>query len=360
MTKWKEELAHNITTAEELRDCIHLSEEEYGIVRKEIEMYPMSVSRYYLSLIDESNPNDPIRKMSVPGISRAEGMADQSGEKSNTVMPGVQHKYQQTLLVLISTNCAMYCRHCFRRRFVGTEQEEIARDPQAVADYIKEHPSISNVLLTGGDALVVDTDVLRKWLDVLSDIPQLGFIRIGTRTPVTFPARINTDEELLSLLAEISKKKQLYVVTHFNHPNEFTSESVGAVRKLQKCGVVVKNQTVLMKGVNDDPMTLGLLLETVASLGIVQHYIFQCRPVIGVKNDFQIPIREGSHIVNMANAMQNGLGKSADYTMSHKTGKIRILGELNDEMLFQYKQAKNVEDVGRIFTKKIGDETWLD
>ena len=359
MEKWKEELARNIVTAEELRECIHLSEEEYKIVKKEIEKYPMSISRYYASLI-YSGANDPIRKMAVPGISNTEGLEDQSGEKSNTIMPGVQHKYQQTLLVLISTNCAMYCRHCFRRRFVGTQQEEIARDPNAVAEYIRKEPTINNVLLTGGDAFVVDTEVLRNWLMVLSELPQLDFIRIGTRTPVTFPARINLDDDLLSLFKEISGKKQLYIVTHFNHPNEFTNESITAIRKLQQCGVMVKNQTVLMKGINDNPMILCQLLETVTSLGMIQHYIFQCRPVIGVKNNFQIPIREGSRIVNMANAMQNGLGKSADYTMSHETGKIRILGEMNGEMVFQYKQAKDAENIGKIFTRKMDNETWIE
>ncbi|MBQ6322492.1 MAG: KamA family radical SAM protein, partial [Lachnospiraceae bacterium] len=179
--------------------------------------------------------------------------------------------------------------------------------------------------------------------------------------PVTFPQRILLDQDLCDVLARYRTKKQIYVVTHFNHPKEITGEARAAIKALQETGVVVKNQTVFMRGINDTSEVLAELLRMITSLGIVQHYIFQCRPVKGVQSRFQVPIAQGSRIVQKALALQNGLGKSADYTMSHVTGKIRILGEnQNGEMVFQYKQAKDPAKIGQIFTMKLrDDDTWL-
>ncbi len=359
---WQEEFKRNITSAEALREVLPMTDEEYRLIHEEAERFPMAISRYYCSLIDPADPDDPIRRMAVPSStgSSLEGLLDTSGEHSNTILPGIQHKYRQTTLVLVATQCAMYCRYCFRRRFVGMDEDPTAK-VQDLIGYLHEHPEITNCLLSGGDAFLQDTKKLESWLEPLSREPQLDFIRLGTRTPVTFPIRITSDPSLPELLGRIGEKKQLYVVTHFNHPKEFTDEAYKALRMLQEKRVVIKNQTVLLKGVNADPDTLAELLRKVTAAGIVQHYIFQCRPVVGATNYFQVPIIEGSRIVNAANAMQNGLGKCADYTMSHVTGKIRILGQTdNGEMLFQYKQAKDPSRIGQFFTKRLSpDEKWL-
>ena len=360
---WQDEWKNTITTMEELRKVIPMTDEEYALIGEEAGKFPMSISRYYASLIDPSDPDDPIRKMSVPSRSglSLDGELDTSGEHSNTVLQGIQHKYRQTALVLMTTQCAMYCRYCFRRRMVGLDLEKPADDPDALAAYLKERPEITNCLLSGGDALLQPTERLAKWLDTLADVPQLDFIRIGSRTPVTFPCRITDDRSLLDLFSRIGKRKQLYLITHFNHPREVSEQAVAAVRLLIGSGVIVKNQTVLLKGVNDDPEVLALLLRKMTATGVVQHYIFQCRPVVGATNYFQVPLIEGSRIVNAANALQNGLGKSADYTMSHKTGKIRILGETGEgELMFQYKQAKDPSQIGKLFTRKMKDgQAWL-
>ena len=178
---------------------------------------------------------------------------------------------------------------------------------------------------------------------------------------MTFPCRITDDRTLIELFSRVGEKKQLYLITHFNHPREVSEQAAAAVRLLNGSGVIVKNQTVLLKGVNDDPEVLALLLRKMTSIGVVQHYIFQCRPVVGATNYFQVPLIEGSRIVNAANALQNGLSKSADYTMSHKTGKIRILGETGEgELMFQYKQAKDPSQIGKLFTRKMKDgQAWL-
>lgn len=369
--KWQDELRHNLRDSEELARALSLDETDANKIREELRVFPMSVPHYYFSLIDPEDPHDPIRKLCVPSGDAVltEGVLDTSGEEHNTVQRGIQHKYNQTALVLVTSACAMYCRHCFRRRMVGVSDNEIAEDPKAAAGYIFSHPEINNCLLSGGDAFLLDTDKIREWLDVLCDIPQLDFIRFGTRTPVTFPVRINSDQELIRTLSHFSKRKQIYIITHFNHPREFTEDSIRAVRALQGAGVIVKNQTVLLRGVNDDPEVLGELLRLVSANGIVQHYVFQCRPVRGVKSSYQLPIMEGERIVREARNMQNGIGKSADYVMSHVTGKIRILGHApdpersggsGDGMLFQYVQARDPKNLSRIFSRVLSaEDAWL-
>lgn len=360
---WTEHIRENLTTAEDLRGPLRLTSGEYERIREELRIFPMSVTKYYFSLIDPEDPKDPIRRMAIPtGIfSLTDGMLDTSGEKSNTRMRGMQHKYRETVLVLTTNDCAMFCRHCFRRRLVGKASDEIAVDPGAIAAYIRLHPEVTNVLLTGGDFFLLPSDKIAEWLELLVNLEQLDFIRFGTRTPVTFPHRILEDPELTDILAGCSNRKQLYAITHFNHPREFTPEAEAAIRALQKAGVVLKNQTVLLRGVNDDPDTLSAVLRRVTSLGMIQHYIFQCRPVQGIKSRFQVPFAEGSLIVQEALNQQNGLGKSAEYTMSHVTGKLRILGLTPDgSTWFQYKEAKNPADLGRIFPMKLDPlETWL-
>ena len=360
---WQTLLRNNLTTADDLRKPLHLSRQEYESIREEISLFPMSVTRYYFSLIDPNDPDDPIRKLAIPSGKTvlSDGNLDTSGEIGNTVLQGMQHKYAETAVILTTADCAMFCRHCFRRRLVGKTDEEIAVDIDAIETYIRDHPQISNVLLSGGDPFLLPTKEIEKWLRRLTRLNQLDFIRFGSRTPVTFPQRITWDYRLLEILNSYCFQKQIYLVTHFNHPKEITRESTAAIQALRKAGIVLKNQTVLLKGVNDDPGVLARLLKEITALGVVQHYIFQCRPVKGVKSQFQVPLLEGSDIVQKALAKQNGLGKAADYTMSHFTGKIRILGRSGeDEMIFQYKQAKDPDNIGRIFTRRIDQsDTWL-
>ena len=209
----------------------------------------------------------------------------------------------------------MYCRHCFRKRLVGLSGDEVFSRLDEIAQYIREHTKISNVLISGGDAFMNSNEVLRQFLDALTKIPHLDLIRFGTRTPVVLPQRITTDPELQALLQEYGKVKQIYVVTQFNHPKEITTESATAIRTLLSLCVPVRNQTVLLKGVNDDPATLGLLLRKLTSIGVLPYYIFQCRPVTGVMSDFLVPLQRGFSIVQEAMQMQNGLGKGCRFMM---------------------------------------------
>ena len=355
---WKQSLAKNITSADDIAKRVSLSQEEQEKIRQYTEKYPMSIPEYYFDLINWEDPDDPIRKLAVPRTDAfiQDGVLDTSGESSNTVLRGVQHKYRATVLVLTSPACAMVCRHCFRKRFVGKEASEIAQDPQEVVNYIREHKEVNNVLLSGGDSLILDNRKIKDWLDAMTDVDTLDFIRMGTRVPVSFPERINDDPEILDILREAGKKKQIYVVTQFDHPRELTGEARRSITLLQEQGIVVKNQTVLLKGINDDPAVMGDLLRKMSSVGIVQHYIFQCRPVVGAMNYFQVPLTRGIQIINEVYKDQNGLGKAADYAMSHPTGKIKILGEIEGKTVFQYKQAKDPANTGKVFMLDSDDE----
>lgn len=360
---WNQVLRENVTKAEQLREYLHLSHDEEKMMTDILERYPMSITPYYLSLIDFNDPDDPIRKMCIPSIQETDmsGSFDTSGEKENTVIDGMQHKYEQTVMILSTNQCAMYCRHCFRKRLVGMSQEEIARNFDKIVEYIKDHKKIKNTLISGGDSFLNKNEVIEKYLKEFTAIEHLDFIRFGTRVPVVFPQRIYEDSELLETLKQYGKKKQIYVVTQFNHPKELTNEAVMAIRSLQDVGVVIKNQTVLLKGVNDDPDVLTELLKKLTQCGVNPYYVFQCRPVTGVKNQFQRSLEDAYDIVQEAKNRQSGIGKCFKFAFSHKTGKIEVIGKLESgELVFQYHEAKDPENMGKIFVKKMEPgQAWL-
>lgn len=361
---WKETLKTNVTKAKELSELMHLSKEQELLLEQILDRFPMTITKYYLSLINWSDPDDPILKMCIPSMEETDlsGDFDTSGEADNTVIPGMQHKYKETALILSTHRCAMYCRHCFRKRLVGISNDETVKNFDEMSDYIDKHYEISNVLLSGGDAFLIPNSTIKSYLEVLTEIKHLDLIRFGTRTPVVLPNRISEDPELLDILKTYNQKKQIYVITQFNHPNELTPQSMQAIHALINIGIIVKNQTVLLRGINDNPFILGTLLKKLTSSGIIPYYIFQCRPVSGVRTQFQVPLIKAVQIVEQAKQMQNGQGKCIRFIMSHETGKIEMIGTMEDErMLFKYHQAKYEKDQGRIFIEKIGTEqAWLD
>ncbi len=360
----KIELENNITTVEQLSDALKLTDAEKEKCAEIIAKYPMMITPYYFSLIDPNDPNDPIRKMCVPSEAELfeEGSFDTSGEGSNTMQAGVQHKYTQTALILSTNICSMYCRHCFRKRLVGLSDTELNKQVDEASAYVRNHPEITNVLVSGGDSMMNSNAIIACYMEELCNIPTLDFVRFGSRVPVVYPMRIYEDEELLDLFAKYSKIKPLYFVTQFNHPREITEESARAVKALQERGVQVRNQTVLLHGVNDDPDVLGELIRALTRIEVVPYYIFQCRPVRGVKGHFQVPLHKGVEIIHKAEAKQNGFGRSVHYAMSHPRGKIEILGEQEEgKMLFKFHQNKYPEDAFRLFSADINeDSTWLD
>lgn len=343
---------------------IKIQEEEKKKLKKVIEKHPMFIPEYYAKLIDWKNPDDPIKQIIFPSVDELDlsGSYDTSGEKENTVLTGLQHKYKETALLLVTNRCAGYCRHCFRKRLVGIPTDETVKLFDRAVEYIKEHPEITNVLISGGDPLILPTDVIEYFLSELSKINHLKFIRIGSRIPVFYPMRITEDRKLLEILSKYSTpERRIYLVTHFNHPVEITDEARRSIDSLIRHGVIVSNQAVLLKKVNDNPDTIATLMKELVSAGVVPYYLFQCRPVKRVKKHFQIPLKEGYQIVEKAKQKLDGHAKRFKYIMSHKTGKIEIVGIIGDEIYLKYHQAKQPSKVGKLFKKKLTPEAgWLD
>ncbi len=361
---WQDDLKNSISTIEDLSENLVLAPKEQKQIQRVIDRHPMRISHYYFSLINGTDPDDPIRRLVVPSDEELDlsGSYDTSGEIESTRMPGLQHKYRQTALILATNRCAAYCRYCFRKRLVGLAGAEIIKRMEAASRYVREHPEITNVLVSGGDPLVLPTDVLGRLLDQLADIDHLDFIRIGTRVPVVLPQRITEDDDLVSLLQSINReRKRIYVVTQFNHERELTNISVRSVRRILRAGIGVSNQTVLLRGVNEDPEGLAALMKKLVRTGIAPYYVFQCRPVKRVKKRFQLPLCKGHEIVEEAKKRLDGHSKRFRYVMSHWTGKIEIIGIKDDEILLKYHQARNPDLLGRLFSKKfIPTAGWLD
>lgn len=362
MNNWKERLEKCYRSVSELKDRFSFSDEEVSRLMEIEEKYPVCIPEYYLDLIDVDDRRDPIRKMCIPDAMEfsSGGEKDTSGEADNTVVQGMQHKYSQTALILSTNQCAMYCRHCFRKRLVGLSSEEIASHLPEMRDYVSSHTEINNVLISGGDAFLNSNEVIERYLKTFMPIENIEFIRFGTRTPVSFPYRITEDEELLRILERYGRDKSIIIVTQFNHPKEISEEAVKAVKLLLSAGCMVRNQTVLLKGVNDSSDVLSTLMNKLVSTGVMPYYIFQCRPVEGVKNQFQVPLVKGVSIVDAGKNRMSGPAKAIRYVMSHPRGKIEILGRVGDELLFKFHQAKYKEDEARIFTRPVVmDECWF-
>jgi len=361
---WQTKLKNTINTIDELKKHIKLTKQEEKQLKKVVKAHPMRITKYYLSLINKNDKKDPIRKLMVPSKEELnlEGVYDTSGEASNTKVPGLQHKYKQTALILSTNKCTGYCRFCFRKRFVGLLDKEILNNFNKAINYIKKHKEINNILISGGDPFILETSIIKKFLEKISKIKHLSLIRFGTRIPVVFPERILEDKSLLNLLKKYStKERRIYIVTHFNHPNELTKKSIDAIDKLIKSNVIVSNQTVLMKDINDNSKILSKLLNKLVSIGVIPYYIFQCRPVKRVKSHFQLSLFKGYQIIEETKKHLGGQGKRFRYVMSHKKGKIEIIGISNNEIYFKYHQAKNPKNLGKFFKKKLNKKAgWLD
>jgi lysine 2,3-aminomutase len=361
---WSRELRRNICSIEGLPDYSRLSPKERRQLESVITKHPMSISRYYMSLVQRNDPADPLARMVIPSVEELHlaGSYDPSGELENTKMPGLQHKYRQTVLILATNRCAGYCRYCFRKRLVGLDTDEIIGRLGSAVRYIERHTEVNNVLISGGDPFVLPTKVIARYLERLSPIRHPKFIRFGTRTPAMFPERIVEDRELLATFRKYSlKDRRIYVVTQFNHPREITDRAVDAVNSLIRSGVIMNNQTVLLKGVNDSAALLAELQSKLVSVGVNPYYVFQVRPVKRVKHRFQVSLRRGYEVVEEAKGRLDGHSKRFRYVMSHRTGKIEIVGATLGQIHLRYHQAKNPKNIGKFFHIRLtATAGWLD
>ncbi len=308
-------------------------------------------NEYYLSLVDWDNPDDPIRRIIIPSLHELDqwGRLDASNEQSYSVLPGLQHKYLSTAVFLASDACGGFCRYCFRKRlFIHPEQREVLTDLDAACDYVRNHPEINNVLITGGDGLMLSTSRLEKIISRLRGIEHVKIIRIGTKLLSYNPYRVLNDQELLEIVRKYSlPDKRVYFMTHYTHPREMTDVSLEACDRLIKAGGILCNQTPMLRGVNDDPEVLGELFNRLSYMGVAPYYIFICRPTVGNK-PYAVPVEEAFNVYQKARSMSSGLGKRAKLTMSHASGKIEALAMTDENIIFRYHRAADPDESGKV------------
>jgi len=325
--------------------------------------YVFRANDYYLGLIDWDDPEDPIRQLIIPREEELSewGTLDASNEESVTVARGVQHKYTDTVLLLCNEVCGAYCRYCFRKRLFMDDNDEVTNDVTEGLRYIADHPEVTNVLLTGGDPLLMSTRRLVEIFDALRAIPHVRIIRLGSKMPAFDPYRVLNNPDLQAAFRTYSTPQQrLYLMAHFDHPRELTDVAIRGVDACIRNGVICVNQCPLIKGINDDPAVLAEMYATLSYIGCTPYYLFQGRPTAG-NEPYEIPIVEGWQIFQQALRHGSGLARRARYCMSHETGKVEIMSIDNEHMYLRYHQAKCDNDVGRFFICRRDDNAyWLD
>ncbi len=340
-----------------------LGQREKKELKQVTDKFAFRTNSYYQRLINWDDPNDPLRRIIIPSMNELEvwGKLDASDEHKYTKAPGLEHKYEFTAVLLLNDVCAGYCRFCFRKRLFMDINDEVARDVSKGLQYIREHKEINNVLLTGGDPLVMSTRKLGNIIRQLREMDHVQIIRIGSKVPAFNPYRILYDQSLLEMLGRYSTdEKKIYLMAHFNHPRELTQEALRAMSLLQKAGVVTVNQTPLLRGINDDVEVLAELFNKLSYAGIPPYYVFQCRPTAGNKM-FSVPIEEGWEIFEQARMKGSGLAKRARFVMSHSTGKVEILGKNDEYVYFRYHRAANPEEKARFLIFRSNPQAhWLD
>jgi lysine 2,3-aminomutase len=318
---------------------------------------------YYLGLVDWDDSDDPIRQLVIPqrGELGEWDSLDASDEAANTVVQGLQHKYADTALFLAASTCAAYCRYCFRKRLFMGHNEEIALDPGPALAYVREHAEIKDVLLTGGDPLVLNTEVFARILRGFASIEHVRTVRIGSKMPAFNPGRILDDAALIDLLARVAgRETSLYFMAHFDHPRELTERAREAIGVIQGAGVHVVNQCPLVRGVNDDADVLRELFEMTTVLGMPQYYLFQVRPTAG-NEIYEVPLPRSWQLFEAARRSCSGLSRRARLVMSHATGKIEVCGLDRDHIYLRYHRARNPNDEGRIMVARRDDQAvWFD
>ncbi len=293
---WKWQVKNRIETLEDLKKYVTLTPEEEEGVKKTLQTLRMAITPYYISLIDPNNPDCPVRKQAIPTgketYQSAADLLDPLHEDEDSPVPGLTHRYPDRVLLLITDMCSMYCRHCTRRRFAGQKDGEsaIERIDRAI-EYIAKTPQVRDVLLSGGDALMVSDERLEYIISKLRQIPHVEIVRIGSRTPVVCPQRI-TD----GLVNMLKKYHPIWLNTHFNHPQEVTAEAAEACAKLANAGVPLGNQTVLLRGVNDCVNTMKKLVHELVKMRVRPYYIYQCDLSMGLEH-FRTPVSKGIEII---------------------------------------------------------------
>ncbi len=329
-TDWKWQLKHSIKSLDTFEKLtgISFSKKERGRFEKTVKKFPMSITPYYLSLIDTDDYEyDPIFKQSFPDPSELKiqkaDIEDPLAEDEDSPVSGITHRYPDRLLFLVSNTCSMYCRHCTRKRRVGdVDSIPSKKEVKKGIDYIKKTPEVRDVLLSGGDPFLLSTDYLDWILTELQKIPHVEVIRIGTRTPAVLPYRI-TD----NLISMLKKHHPIWVNTHFNHPRELTTSAKESLAKLADAGIPLGNQSVLLAGINDCPRIMKKLVQKLVQNRVRPYYLYQCDLSEGLTH-FRTPVSKGIEI------MENLIGHTSGFAVPRYVidapgggGKIPVMPE---------------------------------
>lgn len=303
---WKWQVKNRVETLEELKQYVTLSPQEEEGVSKCLQTMRMAVTPYYLSLIDPNDPNDPIRKQAIPTAEELyiapSDEKDPLHEDADSPVPGLTHRYPDRVLMLITDQCSMYCRHCTRRRFAGQHDAAVPiSQVDACIQYVAEHPEVRDVLISGGDPLMLSDAKLEYIISRLRDIPHVEIIRLGTRVPVVMPQRIT--QEFCNML---KKYHPIWLNTHFNHPHEVTPDSTRACAMMADAGIPLGNQSVLLAGINDCVHVMKKLVHELLKIRVRPYYIYQCDLSLGISH-FRTPVSKGIEIMEALRGHTSGL-----------------------------------------------------
>ena len=296
-TDWRWQNRQRVRTLIDLQRMVDLSEDEIAAIRAHTGALPVGITPYYASLLDRSNPMQPLRRTVVPVLGEYDltpGEAeDPLGEDGHSPVPGLVHRYPDRVLLLVTNFCSVYCRYCTRARMVGSVGERSVKktDIEAALSYIENTPVIRDVLISGGDPLSLDDDRLDYILRRLRKIKHVEFVRIGSKQPVVQPMRVTT-----TLTRILKRYHPLWMSLHFTHPDEITPEVAEACGRLADAGVPLGSQTVLLKGVNDDLGTMRSLVHGLLKIRVKPYYLYQCDPISGSAH-FRTPVSTGVELI---------------------------------------------------------------
>lgn len=294
---WRWQNRHRVRTLADLERMIDLSDEEASAIRRHTGSLPVGITPYYASLLDSSDPSQPLRRTVVPvlgeyDVSRGEN-DDPLGEDSHSPVPGLVHRYPDRVLLLVTNFCSVYCRYCTRARMVGSVGERSVKksDIEAALGYIEQTPAVRDVLISGGDPLSLDDDRLEYILKRLRKIPHVEFVRIGSKQPVVQPMRITP-----TLTRILKRYHPLWMSLHFTHVDEITPEVAEACGRLADAGIPLGSQTVLLKDVNDNVAAMTALMQGLLRIRVKPYYLYQCDPISGSAH-FRTPVAKGVELI---------------------------------------------------------------
>ena len=293
---WRWQVRNRIRSLEELERIFELSDSERAGVLAQTGPLPVGITPYYASLMSRNDPTEPLRRTHIPSIDEQLLLPGESddplGEDHDTVVPGLVHRYPDRVLFLATPFCSTYCRYCTRARMVGETGEYSFGTSvwHRAIDYLEAHTEVRDVLISGGDPLALQDDKLAWLLGRLREIPHIEFVRIGTKMPAVLPMRITRE------LARMLRRHRVWMSIHFTHPDELTNEVAAACDRLADNGIPLGSQTVLLKGVNDDPLVLRRLFHGLLKIRVRPYYLYQCDPISGSAH-FRTTVDRGLEIM---------------------------------------------------------------